>query len=79
VKPIPFENTWPYEKQMGDVYFTACPYCSAENVLTNLSNNGLNRAKEGVKVRINLPCCHQTMVILEADDDYFWTNESLRK
>ncbi len=78
MKPIPFDHTWPYEKQMGDVYLSSCPYCSQENILIHLSAAALERAKEGVKVRTNMPCCKKTMIIIEADDDYFWTNEKLR-
>lgn len=76
--PIPFEHTWPYERQMGEIYVSECPYCRQDNVLTHMKDASLERAKEGVKTRINFPCCHKTMVILEADDDYFWTNEPLR-
>ncbi|MGJ9384111.1 hypothetical protein CR203_20495 [Salipaludibacillus neizhouensis] len=78
MKPIPFDHTWPYEKQMGDIYLASCPYCSTDNVLTNLSSAALGRAKEQVKVRVNMPCCHKTMIVLEADEDYFWTTEKLR-
>ncbi|WP_096436687.1 hypothetical protein [Alteribacter populi] len=79
MKPIPFDHTWPYEKLMGDIYVSTCPYCGEENVLTNMKLRDLERAKEQVKQRLNMPCCLKTMVILEADEDYFWTTEPLRK
>ncbi|TMW72494.1 hypothetical protein [Alteribacter natronophilus] len=79
MKMIPFENTWPYELQMGDIYVSECPYCGEENVLTNMKTRDLKRAKEHVKFRLHMPCCNKTMVILEADDDYFWTDEPLRQ
>ncbi|MBU9713012.1 hypothetical protein [Evansella tamaricis] len=78
MKPIPFNHTWPYEIQMGEIYLQECPYCSTSNVLTHMSIISLKRAKDSVKQRLNLPCCLKTMLILEADDDYFWTNEKLR-
>ncbi|CAM4016543.1 hypothetical protein [Alkalicoccus chagannorensis] len=78
MKPIPFENTWPYEQQMGDIYLEPCPFCGEGRILTNMSQEALGRAKEGIKTRIQLQCCRETMVVLEADDDYFWTQHTLR-
>ncbi|MFA9560050.1 hypothetical protein ACERII_22300 [Evansella sp. AB-rgal1] len=78
MKPIPFDHSWPYEKQMGDIYLSECPYCKAHNVLTHMNEEMLDRAKDKVKTRLNIPCCLRTMIILEADEDYFWTNEKLR-
>jgi len=78
MKLIPFNHTWPYEKQMGEIYFATCPYCSTENVLTHMSEEALQKVKDKIKHRLNMPCCFKTMTILEADDDYFWTNERLR-
>ncbi|MBU9722124.1 MULTISPECIES: hypothetical protein [Bacillaceae] len=78
MKPIPFDHTWPYEKQMGEIYLHECPYCGTNNVLTHMALDSLELAKDKVKQRLNLPCCRKTMIILEADEDYFWTNESLR-
>ncbi|WP_373323195.1 hypothetical protein [Alkalihalobacterium chitinilyticum] len=76
---IPFENTWPYEKVMKDIYFSECPYCETESVLLHLKESDLKRAKEGIKTLVVMPCCRHKMTILEADDDYFWTDEKLRK
>ncbi|MED1563446.1 hypothetical protein AJ85_18470 [Alkalihalobacillus alcalophilus ATCC 27647 = CGMCC 1.3604] len=76
---IPFVNTWPYEKQMKDIYFHTCPFCEEEHVLTNLKARDLERAKESIKTILIMPCCHEKMTILEADDDYFWTDQRLRK
>ncbi|SES38092.1 hypothetical protein [Salipaludibacillus aurantiacus] len=78
MKPIPFDHTWPYDLQMGDIYLPACPYCGNDNVMTNMSLNALKRAKEGVKARVNMPCCRKTMIVIEADEDYLWTSEKLR-
>jgi hypothetical protein len=76
---IPFENTWPYERMSGDIYFDECPFCGERHVLTSMSLEALELAKEGVKVSINLPCCRGRLTVLEADDDYLWTNQALRK
>ncbi len=75
---IPFGHSWPYEKMMGDIYFHVCPYCKAENVLTGMKKREFENAKEGIKTILIVPCCNGRMTILQADDDYFWTNEQLR-
>ncbi|MBB5173552.1 hypothetical protein [Texcoconibacillus texcoconensis] len=75
---IPFSHTWPYEKMGEDIYIALCPYCKSENVLTSLTSRQLQEAMEQIKTRVNMPCCLKTMVVLEADEDYFWTDEQLR-
>ncbi|WP_100405304.1 hypothetical protein [Bacillus solitudinis] len=76
---IPFENTWPYERQYNDIYFHSCPYCESDYVLTHMKLRDLKRAKEGIKTLLIMPCCNSKMTIMEADDDYFWSTERLRK
>lgn len=76
---IPFENTWPYERSGRDFYLHKCPYCLSENVLLNMKSGDLDRAKESIKVHLIMPCCNEKMTILEADEDYFWTTDKLRK
>ncbi|QOY38568.2 hypothetical protein AWH56_010995 [Anaerobacillus isosaccharinicus] len=76
---IPFQNTWPYERSGKDIYIHECPYCHEENVLTNMKKYDLERAMEHIKTYLIMPCCLEKMTILEADEDYFWTNERLRK
>lgn len=76
---IPFENTWPYERSGKDIYIGECPYCRTENVLTHMKEADLIRAKEHIKTLLIMPCCLEKMTILEADDDYFWSDERLRK
>ncbi|PRO65526.1 hypothetical protein [Alkalicoccus urumqiensis] len=78
MKPLPFTHTWPYEKQMGEIYVDSCPYCGETSVLTHMKQSTLDRAKEGIKSRIHFACCHEVMVVLHADDDYFWADEPLR-
>ena len=75
---LPFGHSWPYERLMGDIYFHTCPFCGADNVLTNMKKRDLENAKEGIKTIVIAPCCHGKMTVLEADDDYFWTEEKLR-
>ncbi|SDH62682.1 hypothetical protein SAMN05192534_10874 [Alteribacillus persepolensis] len=76
---IPFENTWPYEKLGNDIYIEKCPYCSEDHVLTDLKVDDVEEMKDEVKKLLVMPCCHANMTIIQADDDYFWTTEPLRK
>ncbi|MFC7372360.1 hypothetical protein ACFQPF_11810 [Fictibacillus iocasae] len=76
---LTFENTWPYEKMMDDIYLQECPFCQKTNVLTSFSEDSLELAKEGIKQLLIMPCCHGKLTILRADDDYFWTDEKLRE
>ncbi|GEL07791.1 hypothetical protein [Salisediminibacterium halotolerans] len=78
MRPIPFSHTWPYDIQIGDIYVPSCPFCGEDQVRTNLSAEGLARAKEGIKANVHMPCCLETITVLEADDDYFWTSKPLR-
>lgn len=73
-----FRNTWPYERMMKDIYIQTCPYCSKENILTNLKEEDLQHAMEGFRTYLIMPCCNSKMTILKADEDYFWTTEQLR-
>ncbi|MGG1574191.1 hypothetical protein [Fictibacillus sp. NRS-1165] len=78
VDMLTFENSWPYDKMMDDIYINECPFCGKSNVLTTFSEEKLNSAKEGIKQLLVMPCCHSKLTILNADDDYFWTEEKLR-
>lgn len=75
---LTFEYTWPYERMMNDIYISECPFCKTDNVLTSFKEEQLELAKEGVKQRLIMPCCHGKITILNADDDYFFTDEKLR-
>ncbi|MBP3949894.1 hypothetical protein [Bacillus suaedae] len=76
---IPFINTWPYERLFDDIYIQTCPFCGADNVLTNMKKSEFKRAQESIKTILIMPCCNARMTILEADQDYFWTDKPLRK
>jgi hypothetical protein len=73
-----FKHSWPYEKFGKDIYINECPYCHENNVLTNLKLSALENAKEGIKTYLVMPCCHNKMTILRADEDYFWADQPLR-
>lgn len=76
---IPFENTWPYERIMGDLYVSECPFCKAENVLLLLKPNELSHIQDGKKRLLVMPCCHGRMTIVDADQDYLLADGPLRR
>ncbi|ERN52220.1 hypothetical protein M3689_19940 [Alkalihalophilus marmarensis] len=76
---IPFQHTLPYERQFEDIYVSSCPFCEEEQVLTHMKPRDYKQAIEGVKTILIMPCCRSKITILEADDDYFWADEPLRK
>jgi hypothetical protein len=73
-----FSHTWPYERVMGDLYLTECPFCGSRSVPLHLKKEAFERAKEGIKTEAVLPCCHEKLTILRIDDDYLWTDRALR-
>lgn len=75
---IPFENTWPYEKIMGDLYVSECPFCKAENVLLLLKPKELPDIRSGKKRLMVFPCCHNKITIIDADQDYLLADSRLR-
>ncbi|WP_059105856.1 hypothetical protein [Shouchella shacheensis] len=76
---LPFSHTWPYDVQGKDIYFESCPFCGTDHVLTHMKMRDLKLAKEHRKVNLVMPCCHEVMTILEADNDYMWANRPLRR
>lgn len=76
--PLPFSHTWPYDLLMKELYFSECPYCGESNVRIPNGQSKLARAREGLRTELHMPCCHETLRALGADDDYFWADEPLR-
>lgn len=76
---IPFQNTWPYERVMGDLYVSECPFCKAENVLLLLRPKELSHIRDGKKRLLVMPCCHGRMTIIDADQDYLLADGPLRR
>lgn len=76
---IPFENSWPYDIVMGDIYMPQCPFCNAHNVLLPLKPKELIRIREGKKKLLVLPCCNGSMTIVDNDADYLLASSPLRK
>lgn len=75
---IPFENAYPYEVIQEDVYFLQCPFCTQENILLPLKDKDLSVIREGTKKRLVLPCCRESMIVIDTDRDYLLTNRRLR-
>jgi hypothetical protein len=76
---IPFENTWPYDIIQGDIYVSECPFCHRANILLPMPPEELDRIREGRKKRLVFPCCHSTMILIDADRDYLLSNQPVRK
>lgn len=76
---IPFENTWPYERMGEDIYFASCPFCETDDVLLPLKQNHLTEIRSGAKLLLVVPCCHSSMKVIDADEDYLLANVKLRK
>ncbi|GKU76018.1 hypothetical protein [Paenibacillus sp. L3-i20] len=76
---IPFQNAWPYETIMGDLYVSSCPFCDEENVLLPLKRTELPDIQDGKKRLLVLPCCHNKMTLIDADHDYLLTDRPLSK
>jgi len=76
---IPFENTWPYDKIMNDVYVPSCPFCNMDNVLIPLRIKEISEIQHGKKKLLVFPCCHSKVTIIDMDPDYMLADEQLRK
>lgn len=74
----PFQNTWPYERIMGDLYVSECPFCSSENVLLPMKPSVLSDIRDGKKKRLVFPCCHHVATLVDADNDYVLADIPLR-
>jgi hypothetical protein len=76
---IPFANTWPYETIRNDIYVQECPFCGSPNVLLPIKTKDLNGIREGKKKLLVFPCCHHKVTVVDADRDYFLTDQPLRR
>ncbi|MBH5317482.1 hypothetical protein I6N90_06590 [Paenibacillus sp. GSMTC-2017] len=76
---IPFQNAWPYETVMGDLYVSTCPFCDAENVLLPLKPKELPEIHDGKKRLLVFPCCHNKITLIDADQDYLLSDGPLSK
>lgn len=75
---IPFENTVPYDIIMGDMYIPECPFCHTDNVLVSLQPKELPDIRDGKKRLLIMPCCHNRIVVLDADRDYLLADRKIR-
>ena len=75
---IPFQNAWPYDIVMKDVY-ASCPFCKREQVLLPLKPADLRSVSEGAKKLLVFPCCHSRVTLVDADRDYLLTDTELRR
>lgn len=76
---IPFEQTWPYEVVMNDIYVEECPFCKQQNVLIPLKKKELKEIREGKKKLLVFPCCYNKVTVFDTDRDYLLTDQPLRR
>ncbi|OAB46292.1 hypothetical protein [Paenibacillus glacialis] len=75
---IPFQNTWPYDIIMGDIYVHHCPYCAQANVLIPMKPHEIVSIHEGKKKLLVFPCCHNKITIVDTDPDYLLCDQPVR-
>lgn len=75
---IPFNQAWPYDIMMNDVYIQQCPFCQTENVLLPIRPKELATIHNGKKKLLVFPCCSNRVTLLDSDNDYILTDTVLR-
>ncbi|QMV40928.1 hypothetical protein [Cohnella cholangitidis] len=76
---IPLNNSLPYDIVRNDVFAQECPYCRSANVLLPLKPEDVKRLYGGIrKLTLVFPCCHGTLRIIDADQDYLLANRQIR-
>lgn len=76
---VPFEKSWPYEAQAGEIIFQTCPFCQAESVHLGIDREELASVRTGSKKLVVLRCCYETIKLVDADDDYVLSDRKLRQ
>ncbi|WP_438349166.1 hypothetical protein ACP8HI_00240 [Paenibacillus sp. FA6] len=75
---IPFQNTWPYDIIMGDIYVQTCPFCAKNNILIPMKPEELQVIHEGKKKLLVFPCCNNKINIIDVDTDYLLSDQPIR-
>ncbi|ANF98218.1 hypothetical protein [Paenibacillus bovis] len=75
---IPFNQAWPYDIVMNDVYIQECPFCHTNNVLLPIPPKELATIHNGKKKLLVFPCCSNRVTLLDSDSDYLLTDTILR-
>jgi hypothetical protein len=75
---IPFQNTLPYERIGHDLYIHQCPFCGQDSVLLPWKEGDLQTVQDKVKKRLVMPCCHENLMIVDADEDYLLADRPIR-
>ncbi|WP_256759770.1 hypothetical protein [Cohnella sp. WQ 127256] len=76
---IPLRNCLPYDIIMNDVFVQECPFCKRSNVLIPLKPNDIKDMYGGArKIMLVFPCCHGSLRLIDADQDYLLANRPIR-
>ncbi|WP_373230294.1 hypothetical protein [Cohnella sp.] len=77
---IPFRNSLPYDIIMNEVYVQECPFCEQSQVLVPLKPADIKSMYGGArKITLVFPCCHSTLRLIDADQDYLLSNRPVRR
>ncbi|MBP1933753.1 hypothetical protein [Ammoniphilus resinae] len=76
---IPFSHTLPYERIGSDLYIHECPFCGSERILLTWRLKDLDGVKERIKKALVMPCCHEKLMIIDADSDYLLADTPIRR
>ncbi|WP_239618677.1 hypothetical protein [Cohnella mopanensis] len=76
---IPLKNSLPYDIVRNEVYAQDCPFCRSSNVLIPLKPEDVTTLYGGArKLTLIFPCCHGSLRIIDADQDYLLANRPIR-
>nr|WP_115994125.1 hypothetical protein [Cohnella lupini] len=76
---IPLRNSLPYDIIMNDVVIQECPFCGSSPTLLPLRPDDVKSLYGGHrKILLVFPCCHGSVRIIDADDDYMLANRAIR-
>jgi hypothetical protein len=76
---IPLRNSWPYDIIMNDVFVQECPFCRSPHVLLPIKPDDIKSMYGGArKITLVFPCCHGTLKLIDADQDYLLANRPIR-
>jgi len=76
---IPINNSLPYDIIMKDVIAQECPFCNSSHVLLPLKPDDVKSMYGGGrKILLVFPCCHGSLRLIDADQDYLLANRPIR-
>lgn len=76
---IPLRNSLPYDIVRNEVFAQDCPFCLRSHVLLPIKPDDVRDMYGGSrKITLIFPCCHGSLRIIDADQDYLLANRPIR-